>query len=553
MKWQYLLIVCLILSCVGSVGAVRENFQEWGTNELYIYSPAGIASNSVTGQVYVGNVDGVYENLIRNINPTYFTYAAWDSSTGGILTNWMFYDSGFNLLSVFNGNKCNGRVEVKMVGMQPTVYCNGVYQYSNQIININPSYLSIGISTHDGQNIDNILIGESDPHVVGALPSNWTIIRDLINPSATGVYAWDNSTQTWVSKNSLYFYIDADTSSQQSATEEYFDIGYYNTGTTVNTTVIHNQASPRNRLQFSVSDFLNTATALGTTLPDGEYYAQFRGYPNSRAYFWVISQGASVSWNQATYPNGDPATITYAVSNSYWNTMTYTYRVDVLDTTGTVKKTQSITTQIGTVSIASLDPTTYPAGAYYAEVIATETSTGEESIMNYAAMEITDYVYLSGYVMDETGAVLSGAMVNVSQTGTNVSYTSASTGWGNNTQYWLTGSTITTTTNKTGYTPDVRSFTPLAAGNIPLNITLFSTSPSYSGAAIGGVVRDDQYGNPVVGATYHTLNGTDTICTTNIAGVCINNNLVANALYNVSGSKTGYGNSSTYQVVAVGV
>jgi hypothetical protein len=167
-------------------------------------------------------------------------------------------------------------------------------------------------------------------------------------------------------------------------------------------------------------------------------------------------------------------------------------------------------------------------------------------------MDVTDYVYVTGgYVMDETGAILTGANVTVSQGSTNVSYTSTSTGWGNTTQYWLTGSTVTVSTNKSGYTNDIRSFIPYNAGSIILNLTLFSTTPSYSGVAIGGVVRDDQYGNPVVGATYHTLLGTDTTCTTNIAGVCINNNLVANALYNVSGSKTGYGNSSYYEVTAV--
>jgi hypothetical protein len=222
-----------------------------------------------------------------------------------------------------------------------------------------------------------------------------------------------------------------------------------------------------------------------------------------------------------------------------------------MNTAGTYIKNTSINSQSGTVPIASLTSTTYPAGTYYAEVIATSSS--GEYIMGYAGMEVTDYVYLGGYVMRETGATLSGANVSVSQGTTTVNYFSDVNGtWGNTSQYWLTGSAITVLTNLTGYTNDVRSFAPVSAGSIPLNITLFNISPSYSGAAIGGVIRDDQYGNPVVGATYHTLNGTDTTCTTNIAGVCINNNLVANALYNVSGSKTGYGNSTVHQVMAVG-
>ena len=272
-------------------------------------------------------------------------------------------------------------------------------------------------------------------------------------------------------------------------------------------------------------------------------------YPNSRSYFWVISSGASVSWDKATYAIGDPATITYAVTDSYWKTSTYSYKVAVMNTAGEYVKNTTVTSQNGVVSIASLDSTTYPAGAYYAEIIATDTT---DHVMAYSAMEVTDYVYLGGYVMRETGATLSGANVSVSQGTTTVNYFSNVTGaWGNTSQYWLTGSAITVLTNLTGYTNDVRSFAPVSAGSIPLNITLFNISPSYSGAAIGGVIRDDQYGNPVVGATYHTLNGTDTTCTTNIAGVCINSNLVANRLYNVSGSKPGYSNSTIAQVVAV--
>jgi hypothetical protein len=223
----------------------------------------------------------------------------------------------------------------------------------------------------------------------------------------------------------------------------------------------------------------------------------------------------------------------------------------VVNTAGTTLQTYSLNSQTGTESL-QLNPTTYPAGVYYAEVIATDSS-GNKNIMNYAAMQVTGYSYISGYVMNETGMVLPGAAVNVTQGSATETENSNSNGSYTMSTGWLTGGALTVFTNKTGYTNDTRSFSPLAAGNILLNITLFSTTPSYSGAAIGGVVRDDQYGNPIVGATYHTLNGTDTTCTTNIAGVCINNNLMANALYNVSGSKTGYGNSTYYQVTAVGV
>jgi hypothetical protein len=351
--------------------------------------------------------------------------------------------------------------------MVPTAFVNGaqVGTYpctgtSAPSCNVNPSYLEI-VDYTGGRLYDNLLIGESDPHVVGALPSNWTIQRDLINPTATGVFAWNNATQTWVAQNSYYFYIDADTSSQQSATTEYFDIMYQ--GAIVNTTTIHDQTSPRNQIQYNVSQFVNSNLPGGGVVPDGEYTAEFRGYPQSADYFWLISQGASVSWDKTTYPQSSTATLTYAVSNSYWQPSTYTYSLVVVNTAGTTLQTYSLNSQTGT-ELLQLNPTTYPAGAYYAEVIATDNS-GNKHIMNYAAAQVTSYSYISGYVMNaETGAVLSGATVNVTQGVATESETSSASGYTMNTG-WLTGGLLSVTTNLTGYTTDVRSFSPMAANN----------------------------------------------------------------------------------------
>ena len=98
-------------------------------------------------------------------------------------------------------------------------------------------------------------------------------------------------------------------------------------------------------------------------------------------------------------------------------------------------------------------------------------------------------------------------------------------------------------------------------GGVVINVTTADTVPHYEDQL--NLVLSNATGVNAVGGSYKQgviyTNGTtrpdwtDTTCTTNIAGACINNNLVANALYNVSGSKTGYGNSTYYPVVAVGV
>ena len=503
MKWQYLLMGLLLLACVGSVGAVRENFQSWGASG--ISGVGSIVSNSTSGSVGYVIPYGTIPAVI-NSNPVYFSYAATDIipyGDGSVDT--ILYDSDYNVMQrgEFWGCRSGGRAEINIVGMQPQYYCNGVLTETGSILNIYPSYFGMRIDgAYSSAELDNILIGESDPHVVGALPSNWTIIRDLINPAATGVYAWNNATQTWILQNSQYFYIDADTSSQQSATTEYFDIMYQ--GAIVNTTTIYDQTSPRNQIQYNVSQFVNSNLPGGGVVPDGEYTAEFRGYPQSADYFWRISQGASVSWDKTTYPQSSTATLTYAVSNSYWQPSTYTYSLVVVNTAGTTLQTYSLNSQTGTESL-QFNPTTYPAGAYYAEVIATDNS-GNKNIMNYAAAQVTSYSYISGYVMNaETGAVLSGATVNTTQGVATESETSSASGYTMNTG-WLTGGLLSVTTNLTGYTTDVQSFSPMAAGKIPLNITLLSTTPAHTGVSIGGIVRDNQYGNPVTSATVNVYN-----------------------------------------------
>jgi PKD repeat protein len=122
---------------------------------------------------------------------------------------------------------------------------------------------------------------------------------------------------------------------------------------------------------------------------------------------------------------------------------------------------------------------------------------------------------------------------------------------------WLTGGALTVFTNKMGYGNDTRSFSPLAAGDIDLNISLVLTSPTFSGAAIDGIIHDNQYGNPVPSAAvniYNISTSESYSTTTNIAGFYIINNLVVNRLYNITSTKTGYSQvSQPVQVVAVGV
>jgi hypothetical protein len=529
----------------------------------YIIYPSGYSS-------YLGS--GIYNWYVMPNVGTPFTYAAFDTFASGTDAGVSFtlYDGTKTSMGSFSTSNLEtaSRYELNMVGMQPRIFRGGVLignltcsGPNSPLCSVNPSYVAFGSAqgntawgATESMYTDNYIVGGSDPHVVGALPSNWTIIRDFINPSADGVYAWNPTTSAWVLENSNSFYIDADTSSQQTATTEYFDILYQ--GAIVNTTVIYPQTSPHNQIQYNVKQFINSNLSGGGIVPDGEYTAEFRGYPQSAAYFWLTSNGAAVSWDKTSYPQSSTAIITYAITNSYYQPSTYTYSLAVVNTAGTTVQTYSLNSQTGTESL-QLNPTTYPAGVYYAEVIATD-STGTKNIMNYAAMQVTGYSYISGYVMNaQTGTILPNATVNTTQGSATETEISNSNGSYTMTTGWLTGGALTVFTNKTGYANDTRSFSPLAAGNIPLNITLVSNNATFSGAAIDGVVRDNQYGNPVTSSTvnvYNTSTSESYSTTTNIAGFYIVNNLVANRLYNITSAKSGYSPvSQPVQVTAVGV
>ena len=195
MKWQYLLVGLLLLGCVASVGAISENFQSWGSSTM-----GGLTSiniwDSNTGQI-IGNL--AQGSGVINLVPLISSYFAMDvNNPGGGGGRLYLLDSSQNLIEEIDP-PCGGfgRLEINIVGMQPTQYCNGILQHTGSGISIYPSYFEWVSNMRTGY-VDNILVGGSDPHVVGALPSNWTIIRDFINPTADGVYAWNNATSSWV-------------------------------------------------------------------------------------------------------------------------------------------------------------------------------------------------------------------------------------------------------------------------------------------------------------------------------------------------------------------
>jgi hypothetical protein len=533
-RWLFLVLV-ISLCIVPPVLGVRENFQNFNNGSVSPVSASIIFADATTGNVVL-NGGGFINN-----NPLPFTYAAFDKKSGGLSAIFLLDSSGATISTITSPNTL-GRNEIKIIGGIPTLYVNGVVSTTGAAVSVNPSYLEVTLG--NPLYYDNVIIGESDHHIVGALPTNWTIQRDLLNPSATGVYAWTGS--TWTPTNSYRFYLDAD---KEFLNPENVVIKYQSGGTVINTTVV---TAETNTIQYNVSQFLTTSTALGSTIPDGMYTVSFDTAPAVYDTFWVISSGATVSWGMPVYSQGSTGTVNYAIAGGgYWDQSTYSYSMVTKSIYGTVMNTQTISTQTGTISVPLT--TAYTPGVYYAEIVATKISDGTTNVMNIAYTSVTTYIPMSGYVMnEETGAVIPSANMNVSQGLQYQTVTSDANGSWNSNNGWISGSTITINSTASGYKQNIHSFLPLGASTVFLNISMSPTTSTYSGISIGGVVSDSQFGNPIVGATYHVMNVTESTSTTNIAGFARVDGLVNGNLYSVWSSKIGYGNSTVHQIVTVG-
>ena len=562
MKWIWLLVLLLLIT---PVAGLKENFQTYDTSDFIITAggdpaPARLkvlTNNNIVVHAYPS---AQYVN-IKSKDPYIFTYLAFDLATdldySGIeYLRVYFYDSGNNL--IFSSTPIGGstgRTEFKIVGGSVSQYTNGLlYKTYTPALSVNPSYFYIVAGNAQfSVYIDNIItgvVGSGDNYITGSLPSNWTIQRDLINPAATGVYAWSGT--AWVLVSSNYFYGTASKETTDSKTVTIRHMG----GTPINTT--SGLTANYNVLTYDLAQFLSTSTSVGVTPPDGLYSVSWDSMspPNWFAdTFWIISSGATVNWGQDTYAQSDVATITYAISTGYYDTAVYDYALVVTDVYGTAKSTITISAQTGTQSV-TLAPATFADGVYYVQLKATKKSDSSVYVMNYDSMTLVGYVLFNGYVMNaENGTVLSNAYVNITQGSSNKGQFSIAGGLWNSTNNWLSGTSINLTTNKTGYTSDIIVFTPLAGRSINLNISLVPSAPSYTGIAVGGVVRDNVYYNPVVGATYHVKNVTEYTATTNIAGYARVDSLpnVNNILYDVWSTKSGFASSNVSQIVAVGV
>jgi len=186
-----LLLVLALLLVLGAVVsptmAARETFQDWKNHSLIAMPDMSYQRpymlNTTTGVVFWGM--RFVEYHAREQYGSVSDYCAADTRQESYFR---LYDSSriFMYGDTFN---CNtdlttgdpGRIEIKIDGGTPSVYCNGVFKTAWATKAYNPSYCDFTGWTGYAD-YSNYVFGETDHHVVRAMPTNWTIIQDLIDP-----------------------------------------------------------------------------------------------------------------------------------------------------------------------------------------------------------------------------------------------------------------------------------------------------------------------------------------------------------------------------------
>lgn len=562
-----LLLVLLIAGLlVAPVLAAHANFQGW-TNESFSSSSTQITlvnNNDSIGELLYYRLSNSIGPYMTNINPAISDYIAFDnrypitanlySSTGSSMSG-----KDINCGSLLSA----GRVEIKDIDGIPNYYCDGAYYGNSSFYAYNPAYIRV-YTTGTGTSriyFDNPTIGETDHHVVGTIPTNWTLIKDLISPASVGVYAISPA-GAQVFKNSNYFAVDADTDSLDTVTSEQLIISNAEGGVVNSTTI--DSTVPHHLVIYRLSQFFTEAN---------NHYGLFSiHFANSSVYtyFSVIGNGASVSLDTSQYTVGDTMIATYSVTPSYWDTVTYDYTMKFISATdGSTLATNVIGSSSGTstYTLKSTDTT----GVVYAALIATpKTPAGSAGIwMNYAFATFMQYSAFIGYVNDaQAGTPISGAALTMNQSGILYSITTNAVGnYSTSGTSFVTGIPLQITTTATGYFPYNATITPVSETTIFLNISMNSTTPTYTGLGIGGIVRDgifggqiitNGYGRPIPAATAYIKNTTFGQYCTNVSNVagwykfdetngCM---LTSGRLYNVWSSKAGFSNSPNYTAVA---
>lgn len=256
---------------------------------------------------------------------------------------------------------------------------------------------------------------------------------------------------------------------------------------------------------------------------------------------------STVTFNAPRYLSTDTASVSTHIQ--YYSPSTKTYTLRLYEFEG-----ETLGGLVGTWPISSEDATTqipvgnYPPGNYIAYLY--ESDAGIGTVLAYGTAEFSYTVGYYGTVYDAiSGDPLSGVSLSFVQGGISETTTSdangnyAVTGFG-------TGTQVTVTATKDGYTHEPVKHTPANRFNYQLDINLIPETPPYSGTAVSGIVTDAVTGAPVSGATVTLMGASSASTTTSPTGYYQFNDLNIGTTF-ISATASGYKASGSLDVTLV--
>jgi hypothetical protein len=437
------------------------------------------------------------------------------------------------------------RVEVIRDGSQAYLYVNGVYKTS-ATCNGQPYRVGIGVYApkfdyYDSHmTFDDVVIGGSEPNILGIIPEDWYVLKHPTDPTMHGLY---NDAGINVFTHIMHATYGLDDPADENTkivlqrmgsgyflNTTYLPVGTYHGVVTINITenLINNPDAQ--------SGYYYLKLMQGDTLLDWGLFAYTNG-------------GGTISFDEDSYVSMQTATVSHNIP--IFNIQDYTYRGQIIDIYGTEKTSWPINSQSGTHSV---DLTDYTTGTYFLLLRATSRSTGQEYVFDVDHAEVNEEIWVTGKAYDaETGEPLAGVNVSIGQFGTTTSNVTVADGSYVTVKGLYADNPITVNASKAGYTHNNFSFTPLGNGLKTVNLYLVPTTPNFTGAAaIGGLVYDVPYRQAVGGATVTIANGTwnSTTIANSTTGYYIFNDLTANESYTVKSTLTGHTPSAEYTATA---
>ncbi len=435
---------------------------------------------------------------------------------------------------------CPVLVEVIRVDNTYQYYVNGVYISSGGVVNSVPYLYWVG--TGVGVRDDFVIGASGNKDIVGTIPSTWSVIKDMNDPTLSGLYDGAG--------NQVYSTI---MHASYSGREDL-------TGATISIDGDHQVQSivPTNTKVYVNGAYVDAPTRAGIVTFDLTEFMAAKSYGRhtiqlttsagtTSSEFWyegAATVGTSIAFDRDIYANADSVGITSTVGTSYWLPGSYSYYGVLYDTTtGQFKGTNwSIGTQTSTHT-ASVSSDLFPASGDYATMLYAVDSQGNHIMLaSDTTHAYVDSVVFSGTVYDaQQGTVMSGATVSLTQGGSTTTKTTGSDG---RFEFLSLQKDVLTSisTAKSGYTTALSSTTPTDYKRYELQTALSPSTPTHTATTVFGTVKCYPMGSFVASPAVRILKDGVLVGSTTATekGFYIFDNLEASTTYTVEVEKAGY-------------